>query len=730
MSDSPKTTWLDRRKKRLLTISASQVETFDRCPRAWWLSQVRGFKTFSSESQVFGTVLAAVAERYLLADDCGRDPKTGDAVDLYPHEWYIAKSRYPGQPPDGEIGISDQNLVKTLVKAAIDGGVLERKPGRKPESEFRRTVSKTPECTTCKGGRPVLGTDGKPIPCPECNGDGTGMHVQIVGFMDVAYADSVEDHKTTKSMKYAKSPKALQDNAQMLIYAKEIIARADADSTLWPEGRPLSQVTVRHNIFCKDPDDLRVKYVEAIVTRDRINQYWSHIQEDAALMVELRKRVDVWHECPEPNNYAKATACNAYGGCPFRELCAGRISEKGFEAWLDERAKQSRISVDKSVVVPVTPIVTTPPPVMTAQLMESIKMIGDLKDKLLKKPTVTPSTVATIPINPVPAPATSAPATSAPVQGPGITPPAAPVEQPAADEYPPPPWANVECKACRGSGFNTRGEPCKICDLHAAKNGKKPSSLYDLDPQGDGIVVWIDKADTDNNGICKLPGSTPAAEVKVESRVDVTPAQAKKPKAAKTEQISTPITEAEPVVEKTTATPAANAAPAATVDVVSVPAPVAQTEAKPAAVLPPAPQEAPAVSSESGEEGDEMITPNPAPAPAGEKRGRGRPLSGYTLLVNCVPIKFTSKVFYLHDVLKSLGERMVVEAKKTKPEIQSIADIDVFQRRDAFVRFAPEICEEFGSGFVVALGIGSSASDAKALLDAIRPYAGREVLAA
>lgn len=58
----------------------------------------------------------------------------------------------------------------------------------------------------------------------------------------------------------------------------------------------------------------------------------------------------------------------------------------------------------------------------------------------------------------------------------------------------------------------------------------------------------------------------------------------------------------------------------------------------------------------------------------------------------------------------------------------SFYDLDAFARRDALSAYAPKLAEEFAADIVVASMVGTGQSDLKVLLEAIRPFAGMEVI--
>lgn len=274
-----------KRRSGTLRLSASQIETFRLCPRKWWLSKVRKLKEGGpTEAQAFGTVLHAVCERYLRADDNGVDPKTGEAVDLFPTGWHVAFNRYGGI--DGHLTVEEQKLVKALIHKAIEEGVLQREPGRQVEAEFKAEI--IPGAT-------------------------------IEGFVDLLYPHRIEDHKTSKSTKWLKSANALAENPQMLIYAYMGLSESD-----------LPEITLRHNGYVKDPERPIVRKTEITVSREHVEAFWrNEIVPTAEAMLRFRAEAENVDDVDPPESMAHA--CSAYGGCAFRPICSYRETEDQYE---------------------------------------------------------------------------------------------------------------------------------------------------------------------------------------------------------------------------------------------------------------------------------------------------------------------------------------------------------------------------------------------------------------
>lgn len=279
-----------------LVLSASQLESWLRCKRLWWFQKVhklpdpkpRGYFTF-------GTVLHAVIERWLQADSAGR--VNGVEVDLYP----------PGWESDGEGGTispEDAMLVKAMIGQGINDGVLQRRPGRLIEPEF------------------WVALDDETF---------------VMGYIDVLLPDEVQDHKSTKDFKYAKTEEELKVNTQLLIYAKVALERARQEAR-----QPLPEyITLRHNVFAKQKDSKgspRIRVTSVAVTVKEIEDHWAFVKQQAKEISTLKHTnmpSSSWPAvpgAPDPND-----ACNAYGGCPYLPICYGGVDPEDFRNGVRER---------------------------------------------------------------------------------------------------------------------------------------------------------------------------------------------------------------------------------------------------------------------------------------------------------------------------------------------------------------------------------------------------------
>lgn len=744
-----KKTWREKRKRRELSVSASQHETFLLCRRKWWLSRVRGLKEPTTASQVFGTVLHAVCERFLKADDLGRDLTPGEnfgkPVNLYPEGWEIADSRFGQECPDcdgkggdcktcygkgktcdGKVTPEEADLIKRLVSAAIEEGVLERRPGRKIEGDFNRLVDRLP-CPHCFGlGTFDTGMDpdtvkDRPqdvIKCEKCGGDGKGTTIMLRGFIDVAYRDEVEDHKSMKTTKYAKSPKGLTKNTQMLLYAGELAIRAAERGETVP-----TEFKLRHNCFSKD-GKIRKTESPPVPFKD-VEEHWHRFTEDCYEMARLRDTVERFHEIEPPADMSRA--CNAYNGCPFRTICHGQETEEGYEKRLDRFSNPVNVQKESAALAA---SVEKENAAIIARLQERMNPMTDFASRIAQRRGIVAAAGVTAPAMNPPAMAAQVitpivqmqqPA-AAPVMGTAAVIPVQAAPAPVAAQavatviaektsnvfvlpegMETPPWHDPNCKACVNSpGFNSKGMPCRMCDFAAPKaNPPRPmSSAFNLQATGGGSVIWQNKENEQWVGESPILAATPAPVVAQVRQEALAPAPAP---AVVAQPAQAPV--AAPVVQPTPA-PAA-AAPA----VVNTPA---------------APEAAPVAEVESETTKKEKIA---------RKEGAGRPKKGFILVVNAVVAKGEERygsgrgVYRLEEILKTAGEKLVEQSKAAGNRVDSYFDLDAFQRRDAIAALAPQIVEEFGADMVVCNGIGVGQSDLRSLFDAIRPYASMEIVA-
>ncbi|MEM7203545.1 MAG: PD-(D/E)XK nuclease family protein [Planctomycetota bacterium] len=425
-----------------MRISATQDETYVRCKRQWWFKYCHDLPVVPRGDLDFGTVVHSVLERYQKADETGRDAD-GNPVELYPEGWDEIDGR--------QLNPVQTTLIRKLVDKAQESGVLERRPGREVEIEIGREA--------------VPGVD-------------------FIGYVDVLLPGEIQDHKTTKAMRWAKSPEGLRQSLQMLDYAKEAIERD-------PE---LEAVTLRHNVYCKDPKSPVVRKVEATVTRAEVEANWKRLQAQAIEMLELSSSdlaVDDWEQVEGPS---QRDACRAFGGCPFRTVCSGF-----------QRPEHYRDIINGQLDSP--------------NVIQSPRSWDDVWGSLKNTNTKGNATVTDIFKKRLEKRKSEkrgpAPVTGTAVQINGAPKPPTPKPEPPTGTIPP--WADADCLACAGSGFNSAGTPCRICDSKATKEGRLASSDFVIDTDPEGNLIWEAKHGGDQGA---APARTPVAQVRAQERID------------------------------------------------------------------------------------------------------------------------------------------------------------------------------------------------------------------
>jgi len=426
-------TWDDLRQRRALTVSASQIATAHLCVRKWWLERVRRLVKQEDNSKfIFGSVFHSCAERFLLADDTGRDKETGKPVDLFPEGWKTDLNPFTGEVV-GTLNEEDAGIIKSLVHKGIDSGVLAPYPDRQVEREIRVPLGK--------------------IDAP--NGPVT---VSFMGFIDCASRNMIVDHKTTSSMRWALSANKLSNDPQMTIYGKMWLDH------LKDLGERPDTIVLRHNQFCKDPKKLQVRATEVTVTAAYVEQMWNKLWlPTIEKMVRFRDQAEKWSDMPEPAT--GHNACNKYGGCGYMNICGGRISEDSMARRLGRLDNQTE------------PVILTAD---TKPLTKGTPMAESMLEKLNKMKAAKAGAKAA---------SEKAPAKK---ESP-VTEPDPAAELP--EGMTPPPWANASCPACKGVGFSTKGAPCRVCDMKADEANKSRHFEIEAQDDGSFMWFHKDDSD-------------------------------------------------------------------------------------------------------------------------------------------------------------------------------------------------------------------------------------------
>lgn len=633
------------------------------CLRRWAFKRFFKLPTAPKKATAFGDVFHAVLQRFYSADDRGLGPD-GRPVNLYPDGWKVVPDRF-GRKDDviiekPEITLLEEMCIKNLVDKAINDGVLVRTPGRLVEQAF-------PDTTILTDLR-------------------TGMKQVLKGFIDLETPTSVEDHKTVKSLKWAVSLKKLETDAQMLTYAKIKYLKGHVGS-IW----------LIHNNFIKDPAAPDVIRREIIVEQGYVEDYYQRV-----LLPGFREMFDVylkyqktdiakWREIAGPVDTQQE--CNHYygGKCPFSCLCSGSCDIPTYLDIFNELNEQLAAEKSSNILPKEIP---TNNPQTKGNLMDLINRIKASNAAALATaqatPPVIPATPAVIPQT-VQTPTTAAglasvlaavkaktqvapqtPPTPAPEPAPVVpTPTPAPVPNQQAA-----PWHQAGCLACSTNvyqGFDTAGNPCKICDNVASLSGKTTSDMY------------IFSCDTEGKLTCRPKPGTIAATAPMTPPTVVTPTI---PTA------STQVSSVAPVIPATPPTPAPEKRTRRT---------KAEIDAEKAAK-------------------EQVPTPEAAPAPDAAVSSP-TVKTGFSLLIGVTYAKGHPEQFVSADDLVKAALDHLTSVGGT--DVTSLDHFAVMQGLDIYVPTLAQALTEAGA--VVVSFVPTKGTALQRVLDGLRPYA-KEVL--
>ena len=415
-----------------LRTSASDIETADPknsgCYRKWYFKKVAKLKVPPSGSTTFGDVLHAVCERFLLADENGNT--NGKPVELYPEGWERPVNRHTGEPSKESVTLEEQAIIKALISKAISEGILMRVAGR----EIERTI------------RNFEIMDG----------------VLLNGFIDLLEPGAIRDHKSTKSMKWAKSIKreaseSLYTNVQLMTYAYWYYTKGGFD-----KSKPCA---LSHQYFVKDAEKPRTEKREVSVTWPEVEAFYIERLAPVMEMILVYRDAQKYTDIPLPDDVAGA--CRKFGGCPFTRICTEQET-------VNEYKKRVEVQLSGSTDTNYTQVANDLPQggktMSRNPMMEKIKAMQAAKRG---------EAVEAAPVE--------VKETPAPVE-------AAPVEDTC--DRPKAPWHHASCKSCVDNpilGLNSKQTlPCKICDMFTKKDGGKASDQYKWSV-AEGSLIVTDK---------------------------------------------------------------------------------------------------------------------------------------------------------------------------------------------------------------------------------------------
>jgi len=277
--------------------------------------------------------------------------------------------------------------------------------------------------------------------------------VDMQGYVDQDAPLIVEDHKTTKNYDFAIKTKAkLAKDEKMLCYA--VMKRGE---------HPGEPITLRLNYFDKSqardpwPLDTCVK-PESVV--NFLNETLIPAAKRMLALHEAKLPLESWAEVAGPN---KKGACEEYGGCPYARICSRVAPVRSTESKPEKPKEKRTMSYFKKRNKP-----TCEPTAQTAAKPES--SAGPVPS-----PNDSTSSVAGA--------ATSGQPTQAePLKT------SSPGESGSPSSVPP--WTVASCRACNGKGLNSKGQPCRACDVVQGRTNGVTSSQFETWVDDAGMLRW------------------------------------------------------------------------------------------------------------------------------------------------------------------------------------------------------------------------------------------------
>lgn len=282
----------------VVQVSPSQLEHFQKCPRAWYLERVEG--------------------RYEVEDEAPEYRKQGKRVHQV-IEWYLLHGRIP-TPTEFELVHGPGSWVPehhakgvNLVKKALENGHLPRVSADVQELEEAAgkdhadlVLHPSELLVEAKIEEPII-----------LNPDGSTA-AWLLGYADLIWEDprsgvmNVDDHKTTSDLDRAKTPSQLLEDIQLNAYAEHVYRAAGSRDV---------PIRLRH-VYYETKNKIKVATMEVVAHTDpeKVAAVWEgKVVPITSQIVQLRR--DKPPALEVEGRGALNGHCNAYGGCRHREFC-------------------------------------------------------------------------------------------------------------------------------------------------------------------------------------------------------------------------------------------------------------------------------------------------------------------------------------------------------------------------------------------------------------------------
>jgi hypothetical protein len=286
-------------KRKLWSVSPSQVDAFRRCPRVWYNQTVLKEREPDSPSKLRGTAIHSALEIFL---------KTGEVL-----------------PVVEGVGTLEfvQVAIPHIPRPMIDKDYWSQFPVDEKGAPTAMLLLEQPgEMLTWQGGP------------------------SVTQFIDSVQAlpktCKIQDYKTTSDFRYAKTPEELRSNTQLCWNAKYIFAISDYD-----------QIEIEH-LYLLTKGRPKARPVSTFVTREQVEAIW---ERDMSLV----RQMVAWAELAPPTADAlppNVDACDDYGGCYYRTKCGFDVATVGWKKRIEpmsETAKNGLLSDLINKIQPVAP---------------------------------------------------------------------------------------------------------------------------------------------------------------------------------------------------------------------------------------------------------------------------------------------------------------------------------------------------------------------------------------
>lgn len=258
-------------------VSASQIENYVKCPRAWFFSSVMRAPRPQTGSQALGSSYHLIMEKV----PKGLAFPSREDTNATEEEW------------DKAVQMANQTL-PLLPKDP--GGLIKREYGIQME--------------TYEGGPIFKGYIDLALP------PGIGWPA----FLIPANEAIIGDYKTTSDFRYMKTPEELASSIQMMSYAKWAITEGPGGLVNPAEGPLPEHVRLLH-IYARTRGAINrssIRESSAVVSAPQIEDFWGKTLDIVRVMQSTAS-------CTNAEDVEAKGAlnghCEAYGGCQFRDKC-------------------------------------------------------------------------------------------------------------------------------------------------------------------------------------------------------------------------------------------------------------------------------------------------------------------------------------------------------------------------------------------------------------------------